>query len=90
MAKTIITQKGVAVNYDNLITIAVEKGEMPNERTGEMEDKIAVIGSDVLGEIIVLGAYESTYAATTLMADITDWLKSDNIPFFEVSQEGGH
>lgn len=72
MAKTIITQKGIAVNYNNLITIAVEKGEMLNERTGEMEDKIAVIGSDVLGEIIVLGAYDSAYAANSLLADITD------------------
>ena len=89
MEKTIFTQKGTAVNYDNLITIAVEKGEMPNERTGEMEDKIAVIGSDVLGEIIVLGAYDSTFAANSLMTDITDWLKEDTTPFFEVSQEGG-
>lgn len=90
MAKTIITQKGIAVNYNNLITIAVEKGEMLNERTGEMEDKIAVIGSDVLGEIIVLGAYDSAYAANSLLADITDWLKKDTIPFFEIPQEGGH
>ena len=90
MTKTIITQKGIVVNYNNLITIAVEKGEMSNERTGEMEDKIAVSGSDVLGEIIVLGAYDSAYAANSLLADITDWLKKDTIPFFEIPQEGVH
>ena len=74
MAMTIITQNGSAVNYNNLITISVERGELPNAQTGVAEEKIAVIGSDILGEVIVIGAYDSAYAANRIMNEITDWL----------------
>lgn len=87
MAKTIITQNGSAVNFDNLITISVERGELPNAQTGEAEEKIAVVGADTVGEVVVLGAYDSAYAANRIMSAITDWLKNGDTATFSIPQE---
>ena len=56
MERRIITQDDAVVNLNNIIRLSVERGEIADEMTGEMKDKIAVIGTDVTGEIIVIGA----------------------------------
>ncbi len=87
MTKTIITQEGTAVNYANLVTISIENGEMPNKQTGEAEAKVGIIGTDVQGEIIVLGVYDSVYAANRMKDEILDWLADEGSTMFTVPQE---
>ena len=87
MTKTIITQEGTAVNYANLVTISVESGEMPNKQTGEAEAKVGIVGTDVQGEIILLGVYDSVYAANRMREEILDWLVDESSAMFTIPQE---
>ena len=50
MAKSIITQDGNLVNYNNLITIIVDKRPLPNETV----DTFCLIGVDTTNETILL------------------------------------
>ena len=84
MTKTIITQDFSAVNYGNLVSITVARGELTNKQTGSSENKFAVIGTDVLGEDNVLGAYDSDYAARKVMAAIVNWIEEDRKPSFTI------
>ena len=87
ITKTIITQEGTAVNYANLVTISVESGEMPNKQTGEAEAKVGIVGTDVQGEIILLGVYDSVYAANRMREEILDWLVDESSAMFTIPQE---
>ncbi len=84
MTKTIITQDFSAVNYGNLISISVERGDLTDKQTGKTEDKFAVVGADVAGDVNVLGAYDSDYAARKVMAGIVNWIEEDRKPMYTI------
>lgn len=87
MERRIITQDDAVVNLNNIIRLSVERGEIADEMTGEMKDKVAVIGTDVTGEIIVIGAYDSYFAANQVMEGIVNWLKQSGEPPYEIPHE---
>ena len=82
--KSIITQTGSLVNYGNIISMSVEKGEILDEATGQTTEKVAVIGTDITGETLVFGAYDSFYTANSVLAEVIKWLKNNAFSLFEI------
>lgn len=90
--KSIITQTGSLVNYENIISMSVEKGEILDESTGQTSEKVAVIGTDTNGETVIFGTYDSFYSANSVLSDIIKWLKNNAFSLFEISpvKENAH
>lgn len=84
MSQTIVTQTGSLVNYANIISMSVEKGEILDESTGQTSEKVAVVGTDITGETLVFGAYDSFYTANSVFSEVVKWLKNNAFPLFEV------
>ncbi len=84
MLKSIITQTGSLVNYANMISISIEKGELLDESTGQTSEKVAVIGTDTTGETVIFGTYDSFYSANNVLSDIIKWLKNNAFTLFEI------
>ncbi len=82
--KSIITQTGSLVNYENIISMSVEKGEILDESTGQTSEKVAVIGTDTTGETVIFGTYDSFYSANSVLSDIIKWLKNNAFLLFEI------
>lgn len=61
MSQTIITQTGSIVNYANIISMSVEKGELLNEQTGKPNEKV-----------VVFGTYDSFYTANSVFAEVVN------------------
>jgi len=89
MSQTIITQEGSVVNYANIISMSVAKGELLNQQTGKNDEKVAVIGTDTTGEMVVFGTYDSFYTANSVLTEIVKWLKNNAFPLFEIPPVSG-
>ena len=86
MLKSIITQTGSLVNYANIISMSVEKGELLDESTGQTTEKIAVIGTDTAGGTVIFGTYDSFYTANNVLSEVIRWLKNNAVSMFQIPQ----
>ncbi|HPY85517.1 MAG TPA: hypothetical protein PLS20_10855 [Ruminococcus flavefaciens] len=90
IAKSIITQDGNVVNYNNLLAIYVDE---------ELDDDENIIGYNLLGVVgmnkdsdaILLGFFNDEKSAMNAKADIIRWLQSEVFSTFEMptANEGG-
>ena len=79
MAKTIATQYGEFLNYDNLVRIGVitnwEDAE-PDEN-GIITPDYEMIGTDTSGNQIPMGNYKTPEAAEAALKDLYEWLNRE-------------
>ena len=90
MAKSIITQDGNVVNYNNLLAVYVDE---------DTDDDDNILGYDLIGvtgaakdsQAIILGSYADEKSAMNAKADIIRWLQSEAFSTFEMpaADEGG-
>lgn len=90
MAKSIITQNGIIVNFSKLLAIYVDE---------ELDDSENILGYNLLGvtgmnedtDAILLGSFSDLKSAVNAKADIIRWLQSEAFSTFEMplSDEGG-
>lgn len=90
MAKSIITQNGIIVNFSKLLAIYVDE---------ELDDSENILGYNLLGvtgmnedtDAILLGSFSDLKSAVNAKADIIRWLQSEAFSTFEMptANEGG-
>ena len=90
MAKSIITQDGDLVNYDNLVAISVEERAVGFDEE-HSEDEYCIIGTDVKNGEILLYHSSDYEEVMKVQRDITRWLQSEAFSTFEMptADEGG-
>ena len=91
MAKTIVTQFGEFLNYDNLVKIGVvtnwEDAEI-DEESGTIKPDFEMIGTDTAGNRIPMGIYETPDEADAALKDLHDWLNTEAYAVYEVKSGG--
>lgn len=91
MAKTIVTQFGEFLNYDNLVKIGIvtnwEDAEI-NEEDGTISPDYEMIGTDTSGNQIPMGNYKTPEAAEAALADLHNWLSAEAYAVYEVKSGG--
>ena len=90
MAKSIITQDGDLVNYNNLVAISVEERAVGFDEE-HSEDEYCIIGTDVKNGEILLYHNSDYEEVMKVQRDITRWLQSEAFSTFEMptADEGG-
>ena len=88
MAKTIVTQFGEMLNYDNIVKISVvtnwEDAEISKD--GTISPDFEMIGTDTSGNRIPMGIYETPEEAENALKDLHDWLGTEAYAVYEVPQ----
>ena len=90
MAKSIITQDGDLVNYNNLVAISVEERAVGFDEE-HSEDEYCIIGTDVKNGEILLYHSSDYEEVMKVQREITRWLQSEAFSTFEMptADEGG-
>ena len=90
MAKTIVTQFGEMLNYDNIVKISVvtnwEDAEISKD--GTISPDFEMIGTDTSGNRIPMGIYETPEEAENALKDLHDWLGTEAYAVYEVKPGG--
>ena len=91
MAKTIVTQFGEFLNYDNLVRIGIitnlEDAEV-DEESGTITPDYEMIGTDTAGNQIPMGIYPTPEAAEAALTDLHNWLSAEAYAVYEVKSGG--
>lgn len=91
MAKTIVTQFGEFLNYDNLVRIGIitnwEDAEV-DEESGTITPDYEMIGTDTAGNQIPMGIYATPDEAEAVLKDLHDWLSMEAYAVYEVKSGG--
>ena len=91
MAKTIVTQFGEFLNYDNLVRIGIitnwEDAEV-DEESGTITPDYEMIGTDTAGNQIPMGIYATPDEAEAALKDLHDWLGMEAYAVYEVKSGG--
>lgn len=90
MAKSIITQDGDLINYDNLIAVSVELHPVKYDDNKEV-DELCIIGTDITNEEILLYHSHDPDEVQQVQSNLIRWLQSEAFSTFEmpVTDEGG-
>ena len=90
MAKTIATQYGEFLNYDNLVRIGVitnwEDAE-PDEN-GIITPDYEMTGTDTAGNQIPMGIYATPDEAEAALKDLHNWLSMEAYAVYEIKSGG--
>ena len=89
MAKTIITQDGSAVNYDNILAVYIEENtydgvesEMPSEEAASY-----LLSADTVTDVTyVLGEYKTAEKAKS---ELIAWLQSEAFGVYSMAESKG-
>lgn len=91
MAKTIATQYGEFLNYDNLVKIGIftnwEDAEI-DEENGTITPDYEMIGTDTSGNQIPMGNYKTPEEAEAALKDLHNWLAIEAYAVYEVKSGG--
>lgn len=91
MAKTIVTQFGELVNYDNIIKIGTnvnwDDAEI-DEETGTITPDFEMIGTDNSGNTIPFGIYPTMEDAENAVKALYEWLSAEAYAVYEVKSGG--
>ena len=87
MAKSIITQDGDLVNYNNLVAISVEERAVGFDEE-HSEDEYCIIGTDTSGNQIPMGNYKTPEAAEAALKDLYEWLNREAYAVYEIKSGG--
>jgi hypothetical protein len=88
MAKTIVTQFGEFLNYDNLVRIGVETNwddAEIDEENGTIKPDYEMIGTDTAGNKIPMGIYETPDEADEALKALHDWLSTEAYAVYEIT-----
>lgn len=88
MAKTIVTQFGEFLNYDNLVRIGVETNwddAEIDEANGTIKPDYEMIGTDTAGNKIPMGIYETPDEADKALKALHDWLSTEAYAVYEIT-----
>ena len=88
MAKTIVTQFGEFLNYDNLVRIGVETNwddAEIDEENGTIKPDYEMIGTDTAGNKIPMGIYETPDEADKALKALHDWLSTEAYAVYEIT-----
>ena len=88
MAKVIVSQDGIVVNFDKLLAIYVDE---------ELDDDENLLGYNLLGvtsmdrkiDAILLGSYADRHSAMKAKSDFVEWLSNEAFSKFEVTPDEG-
>ena len=90
MAKVIVSQDGIVVNFDKLLAIYVDE---------ELDDDENLLGYNLLGvtsmdrkiDAILLGSYADERSAMKAKSDFVEWISNESFSKFEVTpdEDGG-
>lgn len=88
MAKTIATQYGEFLNYDNLVRIGVitnwDDAEI-DEENGTIKPDFEMIGTDTAGNKIPMGIYDTPDEADNALKALHDWLSTEAYAVYEIT-----
>lgn len=88
MAKTIVTQFGEFLNYDNLVKIGIvtnwDDAEI-DEENGTIKPDYEMIGTDTAGNKIPMGIYETPDEADKALKALHDWLSTEAYAVYEIT-----
>lgn len=91
MAKTIVTQYGEFLNYNNIVKIGIitnwEDAEI-NEESGTIAPDFEIVGTDTGGTQIPMGNYKTPEEAETALKDLYEWLSSEAYAVYEIKSGG--
>lgn len=91
MAKTIVTQFGEMLNYDNLVKIGVitnwDDAEI-DEESGTIKPDYEMIGTDTNGNQIPMGIYETPDEAENALKALYEWLSCEAYAVYEIKSGG--
>lgn len=91
MAKTIVTQFGEFLNYDNLVRIGIitnwEDAE-EDEESGTITPDYEMTGTDTAGNQIPMGIYATPDEAEAALKDLHNWLSMEVYAVYEVKSGG--
>lgn len=92
MAKTITTQYGELLNYDNIVKIGVvtnwEDAEI-DEETGTIQPDFEMIGTDTNGTQIPMGSYATPEEAENAVKALYEWFGNEAYAVYEIPQSQG-
>ena len=90
MAKTIATQYGEFLNYDNLVRIGIEMNwdDAEPDEDGIITPDYEMIGMDTSGNKIPMGNYATPEEAEAALKDLHDWLAVEAYAVYEVKPGG--
>ena len=92
MAKTIATQYGEFLNYDNLVKIGIEMNwddaEPDEDGIITPDYEMIGIGTDTSGNQIPMGNYKTPEEAEAALKDLHDWLAMEAYAVYEVKSGG--
>lgn len=75
MAKTLVTFDKHLVNYENIVSITVERGE--DKEKQDNGDVYGLIAVDVTNNMHVLGVYDSEEKAVEMEGKLRKWLECE-------------
>ena len=88
MAKTIVTQFGEFLNYDNLVKIGIvtnwEDAEI-DEENGTIKPDYEMIGTDTAVNKIPMGIYETPDEADKALKALHDWFSTEAYAVYEIT-----
>ncbi len=87
MAKSIITQDGIIVNYNNLLAVFVDD-ELDDDENVLGYNLVGVTSMDEKNDAILLGSFDDEASAMEAKAELIGWLQSEAFSTFEMSQAG--
>lgn len=87
MAKSIITQDGIIVNYSNLLAVFVDD-ELDDDENVLGYNLVGVTSMDEKNDAILLGSFDDEASAMNAKAELIRWLQSEAFSTFEMSQAG--
>mgnify|MGYP004595546431 CR=1 FL=1 len=88
MAKTIITQDGSAVNYDNILAVYTYDGvesEMPSEEAASY-----LLSADTVTDVTyVLGEYKTAEETEKAKSELIAWLQREAFGVYSMAENKG-
>lgn len=92
MAKTIITQDGSAVNYDNILAVYIEENtyygmesEMPSEEAASY-----LLSADTVTDVTcVLGEYKTAEETEKAKSELIAWLQREAFGVYSMAESKG-
>lgn len=87
MAKSIITQDGIIVNYNNLLAVFVDD-ELDDDENVLGYNLVGVTSMDEKNDAILLGSFHDEASAMEAKAELIGWLQSEAFSTFEMFQAG--
>ena len=83
MAKVIVSQDGIVVNFDKLLAIYVD------EKLDNDENLLGVTSMDRKIDAILLGSYADRHSAMKTKSDFVEWLSNESFSMFKMTPDEG-